>query len=229
MNPTRQRRRRSRAAGAGALVAAGLLCALLAAVAARHQTPLPVDTALHTWMLAHRTRALTAVAVGLTTTGTGLPAYALAAVAGVLATDRRHWSRGALTAVAGLAAGQLLRYALASWVRRPRPPAADWAWHAGGPALPSGHTTTSALVAGLLWVALTNRPSSARAAARTAAVLWAAAVAITRVYLGVHWPTDIAAGWLLATALILAVQALRHQHRGQHDKAAPAVTRPGRP
>lgn len=173
-----------------------------------HEAPLPVDAALHSWMVVHRADGLTAPAVAITTTGSGLPAYSLAAVAGVTAVGWRRWWRRALAAVAALAVGNLLRFALAAGIGRSRPPAADWAWHAAGPALPSGHTTTSALVAGLLWVAVAKRPGLARTVVRAAAVAWTAAVGLTRVYLGVHWPTDVAAGWLLAATLVLAAQAL---------------------
>lgn len=192
-----------------AAAAAGLvLVALVVAVRVRHGTPFAADAAAHRWMLARRGRALTDVAVVVTDSGTSPWAQILAAVAGALAVPRRWWWRGALVGLAALVVGQQLRLALALAVDRARPPIADWAVHATGPALPSGHTTTSALVAAGLVAAVLRRtpPGRARTTAATIAVaalaaVWAVAVGVTRVYLGVHWPTDVAAGWLLAAVL----------------------------
>jgi PAP2 superfamily protein len=205
-------------------VAASLaLCALAAVVAVvvgRHGAPLPVDLAGHREALRLRTPGRTAVAVVVTTTGSGVVAYLLAAAAGAVIAGRPRWPAGSLAAVAALAGGQLIRLGLATSVRRARPPAADWAWHAGGPALPSGHATTSALVAALLCVALGRRTHGpARAAGVALVVGWSAAVGGTRVYLGMHWPTDVLAGWLLATGLTLTVAALSRRLR---RRASPA-------
>jgi undecaprenyl-diphosphatase len=182
-----------------------VLAALVAAVLRRHGAPFDVDLAAHRAALRLRTPARTAVAVVVTTTGSGLVAYLLAAAAGAAAAGRRRWWRGSLVALAALGLGQLVRLGLATWVGRARPPAADWAWHAGGPALPSGHATTSALVAALLCGALRRRARGpARGVGIALVVAWAAAVGLTRVYLGMHWPSDVVAGWLLATTLALA-------------------------
>ncbi|TDU03150.1 undecaprenyl-diphosphatase [Streptomyces sp. 846.5] len=190
------------------LTAALLLAAfttLTAVVLARDGRPFGVDSALHNWVLTHRHPSLNRFGVDLAVTGTGAPAYAIAAVAGALATgtgagSRRWWWRGALVGVVALALAELLRISLATAIARPRPPRADWLAYASGYAFPSGHTTTSALLAIGLAAALLTRSQRplTRAAAVLGPALWAVAVGVDRVYLGVHWPTDVLAGWLLA-------------------------------
>ncbi len=220
---------------AASVLAAALLTALTAlavVAAARDGAPLPGDLALHEAAVDSRSRLLTEVAIGVTTTGSGVPAYVLAAVAGAVAVRRRpvrigsrlpsRWWAGAAAAVLAVAAGQLVRAVLAAAIGRARPPMADWAWDAGGPALPSGHATTSGLVAGLWCGALSGGRS--QRVGTVVALGWAAAVGLTRVELGVHWPSDVLAGWLLATALVLGADGLR---RATAIRAAPGG--PGAP
>ncbi|MHA6764828.1 phosphatase PAP2 family protein [Streptacidiphilus sp. PAMC 29251] len=185
-----------------------LLAALVTVVALRHGTPFGLDASVHRWALQRRTTGWTDAAIGVTTTGTGAPAYALAALAGAIATGSLAWCwRGALVGVVALALAEALRLSLATALSRPRPPRPDWAARAGGAAMPSGHATTSALIAVGLAAALLGhcRGRPARLAVCVLPALWAGSVGASRVYLGVHWPTDVLAGWLLAGALSCAL------------------------
>jgi membrane-associated phospholipid phosphatase len=192
-------------------VEAGILGAVLAAligwVVVHHRRPLSVDLTLHAAALADRTPTLTTAALAVTNSAGDL-AWVLAVLGGLLALRSRPWWVGALAGAAALGLGQLLRLGLANWIGRPRPPAADWAARAGGYALPSGHTTTATLGAGLLCLGLAHALHGTwRVVAITVAACWAVAVGFTRVYLGVHWPTDVLGGWLLGS-LLTALAAL---------------------
>ncbi|MEU3460390.1 phosphatase PAP2 family protein [Streptomyces sp. NPDC006733] len=186
-------------------VAGGAGFALLAIlVGARHGALLPGDHATHVWALTHRPRGALTAARWITATGTGVWPYAMALAAGILAVrDRRQRLYAAGGALAFLALGQVLRTGLMQVIGRARPPTGDWATHASRFAFPSGHTTTSAMAAGLLaWAVLRRcRPAAARVAVALLAC-WAVLVGCTRIYLGVHWLTDVLAGWLLAAAWI---------------------------
>ncbi|NKQ28874.1 phosphatase PAP2 family protein [Streptomyces galbus] len=185
-------------AGVGAWTAFAVLTMIVVGGAG---APLWLDDTFLTWSVGHRPDELVALARGVTATGSGLVPYALAALAGALAgRTTRQRLRAAALALGCLATGQALRYATMTRVHRPRPPRSDWAAHATGWAFPSGHTTTAALTAGILLVALALRAPRGGRALQVAVVCWGLSVGLTRVYLGVHWFTDVVAGWLFATA-----------------------------
>ncbi|MFF4436264.1 phosphatase PAP2 family protein [Streptomyces sp. NPDC001621] len=193
------RKRTAEAAGAGALGAWLAFGVLAVVLTHRHGAPLPLDQGLLTWSVGHRPPMAVAVAQGLTVTGTGAVPYVLTVVAGLIAgRGARQWLVAVLLAVGCLSVGQGLRYAVMNLVARARPPQYEWQTHASGWSFPSGHTTTAALTAGLLIIALCLRFPHGRTAVRLAVGCWGAAVGLTRVFLGVHWFTDVVGGWLFA-------------------------------
>ncbi|MFE6748277.1 phosphatase PAP2 family protein [Kitasatospora purpeofusca] len=211
--------RPSTAAGAVLACCVAVFAAVAALVAAHGWAPFGFERAALDWVVAHRPHPAERTAELLTDLGTGVFSYLFALAAGVLLVRAAgpHRSRPAAVAVllapvVWLAVGQLLRQGLMHGFGRPRPPAADWAFTAHDFAFPSGHAFTGALSAGLvaLAVALT-RPGAARPAA-VAAAAFALVIGCTRVYLGVHWPLDVLAGWLLAAAW-LALGALLFRRR----------------
>jgi membrane-associated phospholipid phosphatase len=184
-------------AGVGAWTAFTVLTMV---VIGRGGAPLFLDEGLLSWSAAHRPDVALALGRGVTATGTGVVPYTLVLLA-ALSVGRT--ARGRLTAAllgfGCLLGSQIARGGTMTLVGRPRPPHDDWETHASAWAFPSGHTTTSAVTAGLLILALRLRAPRGSGALCAVAGGWAVLVGLSRVYLGVHWFTDVIGGWLFAT------------------------------
>ncbi|NEY31901.1 phosphatase PAP2 family protein [Streptomyces sp. PRKS01-65] len=130
------------------------------------------------------------------------------------------WTAGWLAAACVL--GSVLQQALKAAVGRPRPVWPDPVDSAHYAAFPSGHAMTAALVSGLLlWLLHRHRAARAvRLAALTAAVVSVAGVGLTRVWLGVHWPSDVVGGWLLGGLVVAVAVPLHRRGRTQAPPAA---------
>jgi undecaprenyl-diphosphatase len=91
---------------------------------------------------------------------------------------------------------------------------------------PSEHTVQAAAIyAGIALLLSRGWPPAARAAAMALAVLLGLLVAASRVYLGVHYPTDVIAALLLGWTWLWLIQGWAHRPLGA-DLSEP---RPGRP
>ncbi|MEU5895188.1 MULTISPECIES: phosphatase PAP2 family protein [Streptomyces] len=111
------------------------------------------------------------------------------------------------------AVGSAVQQGLKAAVDRPRPVWPDPVDSAHYAAFPSGHAMTAVLVSGLLlWVLhlYGARPAVWRACL-TLAVISVVGVGATRVWLGVHWPTDVVGGWLLG-ALMVALAIMTYAY-----------------
>ncbi|MQY34262.1 hypothetical protein SRB17_22280 [Streptomyces sp. RB17] len=215
--------RLAESAGTVALGAWMAFAALAAVVVSDQGDPLAPDQGLLSWSVGHRPPVAVAAARGLTDTGTGVVPYVLVVLAGLIAgrTGRQRLGAALLAAVC-LGAGQAVRYGVMELVARTRPPRYDWQTHASGWSFPSGHTTTAALTAGLLITALYLRAPRGRTVLCLLVACWGAGVGLTRVFLGVHWFTDVVGGWLLAVGWLgVFVCAVARWLPGRHVPPAP--------
>ena len=197
-----------------AAVLIALACAAFALVV-DDEALATADGPVLAWMVGHRTPAWTGAAETASllggTVGTGGLAVASAVVLWVC--GRRI--QAAVWVVAVLV-GSLTIRGLKAAVERPRPPVGTRLTVETSASLPSGHSLMAALGIGLTVVAvltlLGSGGGAGRAVARCATVLVGAVLVVgigaSRAYLGVHWTTDVLAGWFLGGALVaLAVGA----------------------
>ena len=172
-------------------------------VLAREELAL-LDPRIHAWVLAHRVPSLDVFFETVTWLGaTAVTVPLLAIGGGLLARRRRTWAP-VLDIIAVYGTAVLLHAVVGQFVHRHRPPATDWLASAGGWAYPSGHTTQAVAAWGILAVIVSAGTSPrTRVVAGSTAVGVAVLVAVSRVYLGMHWATDV----LGAAAMSVAVLA----------------------
>ncbi len=216
-----------------AVCAAAVLSALFVGVAliARHAVAgTSLDHAELDWMVHHRSPALTWWAIAVTEVGSPVGVGVLAFVASVVAWRRYGSPRPAILVLATVAAVGVICTAAKVIVEARRPPPNLQLVLETDPSFPSGHVTgTLALLGALAAVSGHHVGAGARAALIAVAVVGTAAVALTRLYLGVHWVSDVLGGVLLgALAAVLAHAGYRRVLRpaGSDPAGASSVSNP---
>lgn len=166
-------------------------------------------------------------AAGITWLGSAVMLLPLVAILAYVARRRRSWAP-VLAAVVAIGGAEAVSQVVKRLVERPRPPGAI----ANGFAFPSGHATFAAAAALTLALLVQNRRR--RRLAIALAVGFTAAVAWSRVALGVHWFSDVTAGalvgwsWALAAAAIVSAsgqmgESLRRSTGIPHRKSMPGA------
>ncbi|MBF6296325.1 phosphatase PAP2 family protein [Nocardia amamiensis] len=181
-----------------------------------------IDRTITEWAIAHRNGVLTPIAVTVSLLSGTVAMTVLATLACLALSWRRRWSSAALVAGASLGAGLLVRGGKIL-VGRDRPPIEDHLISVENLSYPSGHSVGSFVVISVVTVvALPSvRAATVRALAATAAAVFIVAVGLSRIYLGVHWTTDILGGWCISTLwVILCLTIYRYSEPVQKNFVA---------
>jgi membrane protein DedA with SNARE-associated domain/membrane-associated phospholipid phosphatase len=173
------------------------------------ETAIEVAEALHCGFMLHFSKIVTFL-------GSGGFVWGLTIVCAAALAARRRWTEFCVL-LAGMALIQFGFHEIKAAVDRPRPP--DGLVDASGSSFPSGHAAHSVIY---VWAATTIvvrlRPGMTRAAlVVVAGIVLTVLVGLSRVYLNVHYLSDVSGGWALGAAAFslcaaigLVVSQLRH-------------------
>ncbi|HZE01852.1 MAG TPA: phosphatase PAP2 family protein [Pseudonocardiaceae bacterium] len=184
------------------------------------------DSAAHVDVLAQPW--LLAAARAATTAGDSDVVNVVAAAVAIALLIIRFWRGAVLVVIARI--GELASTtAVKDLLARPRPTLLNPVDHAAGYSFPSGHAAGAAAVYGALVVLVLPRAIRwARALLLAAGTSLISAVAASRVLLGVHYPSDVAAGaalglaWVgIAALLVLLMETVRGGNAGWVDDTPP--------
>jgi undecaprenyl-diphosphatase len=218
---------------AAAMRVAALLTALTALVIAVHSHGwvTRLDTATTSWLVAHRSVGFDVAASVITDLGSPIATAAAGAICAALLCWRARSTIPGIIVIGTVGAAALASTALKAVVDRPRPPLQWQIVLETDPSFPSGLVTGTAALLGIIAVCVgTARSRTVRAWLASGVVTGVLVIAGTRLYLGVHWLTDVIAGALLATVFVTigaAVFAALHAGSGQHGVPRAAPSRAG--
>lgn len=155
--------------------------------------------------------------------GTAVLTFLVLAVAGLLWLHRQR--RSAWFVLFSVSTGIMLSQLLKSGFDRPRPDLVPHGSLVYTASFPSGHSLMAAVVYMTLAALLARTLDGwvLKAYVMLLATLAALMVGVSRIYLGVHWPTDVLAGWIVGAAWALLCALVAHVLE-QHGNIEPEKT-----
>jgi undecaprenyl-diphosphatase len=184
------------------------------------------DDSVLLWMNRHASPPLTAFALDVTALGAGTVVWLVVIVASVFLWVSRHRWSAALLWVSILGSG-LINATMKMFFNRPRPQLFPWRVpYAGLSSFPSGHSMTSMVCYATLAYLITRLEPNRflRRFTFGLAALMIVLIGLSRLYLGVHYPTDVLAGFTMGLAWAsfsaLGLEALRYFRHRKPEVAA---------
>lgn len=175
---------------------------------------LKLDNQILDFVISHRTPKLSAMAVDVTGLGSTVIITCLVLFLILFFSSRRHWIDALQIAIAGLSAG-ILSPLFKTLAARPRPPLATRLVEVDHFSYPSGHSLTAAIVYLTIGFIFFERYKNQRERllCMSATLILVAFIGVSRVYLGVHYPSDVLGGLTLGTSVAFMIFAFRRAYQ----------------
>jgi undecaprenyl-diphosphatase len=159
------------------------------------------DETVMRWIAAHQYPVVEQTMLEVTALGTGVVVAMVVFVAAMFLWLNKH-KHSALLLMIATFGGILLNSLLKLGFDRPRPQIFKWGTYAASSSFPSGHAMSSIIVYGTVayLAARLQRRAASRALTLSFAALVIILICVSRLYLGVHYPSDIAAGLVIGLA-----------------------------
>jgi undecaprenyl-diphosphatase len=188
------------------------------------------DDAVLRWLAQHRTKPLDAVMLEITFLGTGTVVMMMVAISGMFLWLTRHKYSAVLLLVSTFG-GILLNNLLKQGFLRPRPQVVDWGTTAMSWSFPSGHAMSAAVVYGTVayLAARLQQRRVTRVLTLACAAILILLICVSRLYLGVHYPSDVIAGLIIGAAWAGFCMATLEAIQLYAKRRAPAVLAHERP
>jgi undecaprenyl-diphosphatase len=194
------------------------------------------DETVLRWIAPHHTPILDGTMLEITALGTGTVVMMVVGVSGLFLWLTQH-RYSAMLLFASTAGGLLLNGLLKVRFDRPRPHVITWGTHAVSSSFPSGHAMSATIVYGTVayLAARLQKQMWARWVTLGLALIVIILIALSRIYLGVHYPSDVLAGAIIGLAwagfcmaLLEGVQRIAQRSRPEireQEKPAPAAVK----
>lgn len=199
-----------------------MACFTLIAYFVRHSLyenqPMAFDTIIRETLIGLRGNILNHMMVGITYLGNSQNIIFICMILLFLARSRRIYGFPlAITACFSVTIQTLAKVA----IQRPRPDLSQFLITQGGYSFPSGHSCTGLVFYGLFaYLALHNVKDRKLARSIAAAfICLIILIGISRVYVGVHYPTDVLGGWSLGISILMVAIEIIDRIRGRKKES----------
>ena len=194
-------------AGLAAVLCFGLAGALTyLLVSAYDMGPTPLDLAVLEFMVSIRSEFLNIVVAAITHCGDTITIVSLCAILVILPTRKKYGIPLTISALIGLSIYKPMKHIFL----RARPDVMYHIVEQGGYSFPSGHTTSSIIVYGVLLYLIRKhcKNETLKNVLSAICLVFIFCIGPSRLYVGVHWATDVLCGMFIAFGVVSIVIAV---------------------